>query len=153
MSTVFCCLLVTLTVSDGSALEKDVKKHGPLDGHPVLTYELLQDMDFPEQTLSACLKVATQSQADWRKWYSENREKVLEFQRRIRELTEKGDRKELARVRKEKKTFMHTAPSLLRKPEPLKEALTEEQYAAFIPRLEKLRVDLHRPRRPRTPVE
>jgi len=48
---------------------------------------------------------------------------------------------------------MHTAPSLLRKPEPLQDVLTEEQYAAFIPRLEKLKADLHRPKRPRKPTE
>jgi hypothetical protein len=148
MSTAFCCLLVFLAAGDGSSLKKDVKNHGPLDGHPVLVSELLQAMDLPEQTLSACLKVATWSQADWRTWYRENREKVDEFQRRIRELSEKGDRRELARVRKEKKAFMHTAPSLLRQPEPLQDVLSEEQYADFIPRLEQLRKDLHRPRRP-----
>ena len=152
MSTVSCCLLVSLTAGDGSSLKKDVKNHGPLDGHPVLVFELLQTMDLPEQTLSACLKVATQSQTEWRTWYRENREKVIEFQRLIRALSEKGDRKELSRVRREKKVFMHTAPSLLRQPEPLQDALSEKQYADFIPRLDALKKELHGPRRPRTPA-
>ena len=64
------------------------------------------------------------------------------------EKKEKGDRKELARVRREKKVFMHTAPSLLRQPEPLKDVLSEEQHAAFTARLEELKKELHRPRRP-----
>jgi len=37
MPTVLCCLLVALTADDASAPIKDVKHHGPLDGHPVLT--------------------------------------------------------------------------------------------------------------------
>jgi len=142
-----CCLAFWATSTLGTPLKQDRKKHGPLDGHPVLVYELLQKMDLPEETLSLCRDVASKAQKDWRTWYSRNHEKVLEFVDRIRALKEKRDRKELARVRKEKKAFMHTAPSLLRKPEPLKDVLSEKQYADFLPRLEKLKNDLHQPKR------
>lgn len=142
-----CCLAFWAMPALGTPLEQDRKKHGPLDGHPVLVYELLQKMDLPEETLSSCREVASKAQADWRAWYSQNHEKVLEFVGRIRTLKEKGDRKELARIRKEKKAFMHTAPSLLRKPEPLKAVLSEKQYADFFLQLDKLRKDLHQPKR------
>jgi len=141
-----CCPAFWAVSTLGAPLEKDLKNHGPLDGHPVLVYELLQTMSLSQETLSSCREVASQAQEDWREWYRKNREKVLGFANRVRALKEKGDRKELTRARKEKKAFMHTAPSLLRKPEPLKGVLSEEEYARFLPRLEELKKRLHQPK-------
>jgi hypothetical protein len=41
----------------------------------------------------------------------------------------------LAAARKQKKAFMHTAPSLLRHPEPVRAVLTPEQRKLFDERL------------------
>jgi hypothetical protein len=142
-----CSLMLVAGRGVGAPLQEDRKNHGPLDGHPVMVFQLLQGMDLPEETLSACQEVASQAQKQWRAWYDENRDKVRDNADRVRKLKEDGDRKELARVRREKKEFMHTAPSLLRKPEPLKAVLSQKQYADFIPKLDELKRRLHQPKR------
>ena len=63
----------------------------------------------------------------------------------VRAANESGDRQRLAAVRKEKKVFMHTAPSLLRQPEAVRSVLSESQRKLFDERLNKLKQELHRP--------
>ena len=128
------------------ALEEDRKHHGPLDGHAVEVYGILQEMDLPPPTLAECRGVAERSQDAWRDWFKIHRAKVEQYQARIEELKGGDNRADLKTVLAEKKKFMHTAPSLLRGPEALKEVLSGDQYVAFLAKLGELKKELHSPK-------
>ena len=127
------------------AIEADVKNHGPLDGHPVKVYRILKQTELPDGTLAHCYRIANESQRDWRIWFEENQATFNAYQQRIQKLKAGGDRSALKKVQADKKRFMHTAPSLLRDPKALKEAMTQEQYESFLLQLEQLKKELHNP--------
>lgn len=125
--------------------------HGPLDGHAVKVFNLLEHMKLSDETRVKCLKVAEESQKEWRAWFAKNRGEVDRYQKRIEELRRGENRAELKKVLAEKKQFMHTAPSLLRNSEPLKAVLSAEEYAGFSAKLEELKKALHNPKEEQTP--
>lgn len=126
-------------------IEEDRKNHGPLDGHPVNVLELLEDMNLDPDVIAKCREAARASQGEYRKWYSNNRSKVDEFNNRIRTLKAENNRDELKKLLPQKKKFMHTAPSLLRYPEPLENILNKEDYSVFLKKLDALKTSLHKP--------
>ena len=145
MLTIMSTLLLSGPVR---ALKEDRKRHGPLDGHAVKVYGILLEMDLPEDTLADCRGIAKRSQDNWRAWFKTNRAKVEQYQGKIDKLKADNNRATLKTVQAEKKEFMHTAPSLLRGPEPLKETLSEVQYASLLVKLKKLKKELHKPKAP-----
>ena len=128
------------------SLEEDRKQFGAMDGHAVMVYGVLQQMDLPDETLVKLRTVATKSQLAWRGWFVKHRAKVDRFQAEIKKLKEKGDRAELKNVLADKKRFMHTAPSLLRNPEPIGKVLSDAQYTTFLAKLDILKKSLHNPK-------
>lgn len=128
-----------------AGLEENVKKFGPLDGHAVRVFEVLDKMDLSTETKSKCREIAEHAQESWREWYSKNRPQVEAFEERIQKLKVAGAKDELKTAQAEKKKFMHTAPSLLRNPAPIQEVLTEKESAGFMTRLNKVKEALHRP--------
>ena len=128
-------------------LEEDRRNHGPLDGHAVMVLELLEDMNLDRDVMTRYGQVARKSQNDYRKWYRDNKSRVDEFNNRIKKLKAENNKAELKKILPEKKKFMHTAPSLLRYPEPLENILNEKDHAVFMARLNALRVSLHKPRK------
>ena len=128
------------------ALENDQEHFGPLDGHAAKVFSILQQMDLPDDTRGKVRNVAEKSQAAWRAWYTKHRGEVDRFQERIQQLKAEDNRADLKTVLAEKKKFMHTAPSLLRNPEPIKELLSLDEYAVFLTKLDVLRKSLHDPK-------
>ena len=102
-------------------------------------------LELTDQQKPQLKKIVADGHAAWRAWFKENHEKVDAYVTAIRKAKESGDKEKLKKVRKEKKAFMHTAPSLLRQPEPVRKVLTEDQRKPFDERLQKLKEDLHRP--------
>jgi len=133
------------------AIEEDMANHGPLDGHAAKVFNLLAQMKLSDETRAKCLKVAEESQKQWRAWFAKNRSKVDRYQKQIEELRLGEKRAELKKVLAEKKQFMHTAPSLLRNSEPLKAVLSAEEYANFSAKLEELKKALHNPKEEQAP--
>ena len=128
------------------AIEEDQKHFGPLDGHTAKVVSILQQMDLPDDTRGKVQSIAEKSQAAWRAWYTKHRGEVDRFQERIQQLKAKDNRADLKKVLAEKKKFMHTAPSLLRNPEPIKELFSPDEYAVFLTKLDALRKALHDPK-------
>jgi uncharacterized protein (TIGR01370 family) len=126
-------------------IKEDRKNHGPLDGHPVEVVKLLEKMSLPPDVLARCRKVARTSQQAYRAWYRENRDRVEHHNETIRKLKTGDDKQALKKAQAEKKTFMHTAPSLLRNPAPLDGIMSPGDHTEFLKRLEALKVSLHKP--------
>lgn len=139
--------LGTLLLNTSRAIEADPARHGPLDAHAVSVMAILNRMNLPADTLTNCHAIATSSQEAYRAWFEKNRPEVQRLQAKVNELRGGADRAALKAVLAEKKRFMHTAPSLLRDPTPLKATLTASQYQTFAEQLEQLKVSLHDPRR------
>ena len=131
---------------DQNTIEEDRKNHGHLDGHPVKVIQLLETMDLDQESMSKCRAAASASQNEYREWYSRNKTKVNEFNDRIRAFKAENNRPELKKLLPEKKKFMHTAPSLLRNPEPIEQILNEEQKEVFVEKLNELKRSLHKPK-------
>ncbi len=133
------------TVAGAEKKEGEFTKRGPLDKHAALVQGVLDTLDLTKQQKPQLAKIVAEGHAAWRAWYKKNHEKVDAYAEAVRKVKESGDKEELKKVRKEKKAFMHTAPSLLRQPEPVRPVLTEPQRKLFDERLQKLKEDLHRP--------
>ena len=129
-------------------LEADRAHHGPLDDHAVRVGSALEAMNLPPPVHSNALAVAAAAQLQWRAWYASNRVEVLRWQEAVDALRARGDREGLKRALADKKRFMHTAPSLLRHPEPLQGLLSAEQYQALAAALEQVKISLHQPGAP-----
>lgn len=142
-----CWIAIGLLSAGDAKNEKDgFTKRGPLDKHAGLVQQVLDTLNLePQQKKQQLQRIVAEGHAAWRVWFRKNHEKVDAYNKAIQAAKASGDKKELNKVRKEKKVFMHTAPSLLRKPEPVRAALTEEQRKLFDERLLKLKRDLHRP--------
>jgi len=128
------------------ALEENRKEHGPLDGHAVKVMGVLKKMEFSAKTQAELGRIVENAQADYRNWFKKNRDKVAHFDKTIKALKKTDKKEELKKVLAEKKVFMHTAPSILRHPEPIKNVLAEDQYKAFIVKLDALKKALHNPK-------
>lgn len=133
--------------SNAQAIEEDLAHHGPLDGHAVKVFGIIKHMKLSDEALAKCRKVAEESQQEWRTWFAKNRDKVERLQKKLDQLRSEQNRAELKKAMAEKKSFMHTAPSLLRNPEPLKAVLSAEEYTAFAAKLEALKKSLHDPKK------
>lgn len=140
-------LAVAVASRSASALEEDGKHFGPMDGHAVKVFAVLDKMTISIETKAKCRGIAEHSQQLWREWYLRNRPKVEAFDEKIRKLKADGKKDELKTAQAEKKKFMHTAPSLLRNPAPIQEVLTEKERADFLVRLNELTTALHKPRK------
>jgi hypothetical protein len=140
-------LAVTVAYLSARAIEEDGKHFGPMDGHAVRVFEVLDKMDLSIETKSKCRGIAEHSQQSWREWYLRNQPKVEAFEERIQKLKVDGTKDELKTAQAEKKKFMHTAPSLLRNPAPIQEVLTEKERADFLARLNDLTTALHNPKK------
>lgn len=136
------------TSAAGSAAESDgaaFTKRGPLDGHAEYVQQVLDTLDISDDQQVQLARIVADGHAAWREWFRENHEKVAAHAEAVRVAKTLGDPKRLAAVRKEKKVFMHTAPSLLRHPEPVRAVLTPQQLDLFDERLLDLQRDLHHP--------
>jgi len=139
---------VLLLPTAARELKENPKRHGPLDGHSVKVYEILEEMSLERGILAECLAIAQTSQDSWRAWFKANQEKVEQNQDRIDNLKAGEDRAALKAAQAEKKEFMHAAPSLLRDPRSLKRTLSDDQYGKFLVKLERLKKALHKPNSP-----
>ena len=73
--------------------------------------------------------------AAWRKWFEANHEKVAAHTKAVQDARASGDKARLKEAMKQKKVFMHTAPSIFRQPEPVRNALPESLRETFDKRL------------------
>ena len=146
VACIACWIALGLSSADAVKGEEEAfDKRGPLDKHAGLVQKVLDTLDLPPQQKTPLKKIVAEGHAEWRAWFRKNHEKVDAHNKAVQAAKAAGDKKQLNNVRKEKKVFMHTAPSLLRKPDAVRKALTEEQRKLFDERLLKLKRDLHRP--------
>ncbi len=127
------------------ASEAKFTKRGPLDKHASHVQAVLDTLDLDDPQKEKLAKIVCQGHAPWRTWFEKNHEKVDAHTKAVQDAKASGDKERLKRVKQEKKVFMHTAPSLLRYPKTVREALTEEQRRLFDERLMQVKRDLHRP--------
>jgi len=125
--------------------QSEFTKRGPLDKHAAYVQEVLDTLDLSDQQKAELKKIVAEGHAAWRAWFRKNHEKVDAHANAVREAKDSGDKERIKKAQKEKKVFMHTAPSLLRKPEPVRAALTEQQRKVFDERLLQKQRELHRP--------
>ena len=130
--------------------EDEFTKRGPLDKHAGYVQQVLDTLELTDEQKPQLAKIVAEGHAAWRAWFKKNHEKVDAYAEAVRKAKESGDKETLKKVRKKKKAFMHTAPSLLRQPEPVRKALTESERKLFDERLQKLKEDLHRPAKKRS---
>ena len=125
------CIAVTASSAD-AAETKDVKQmRGPLDRHAVWVQEIVNALELPDAKRAEVKEIIDEGHAAWRKWFEANHEKVAAHNDAVRIARDSGDKAKLADAKKKKKVFMHTAPSIFRHPEPVREALPETSRAAF----------------------
>ncbi len=122
-------------------------KRGPLDGHAEYVRQVLGTLDLEPGQQTRLEKIVDDGHAAWRAWFRENQETVDMHANAVRAAKESGDKEQIKKTQKEKKVFMHTAPSLLRQPEPVRAALSEVQRPVFDERLDELKRGLHKPRK------
>jgi len=127
------------------ASEAKFTKRGPLDKHASHVQRVLDTLDLGDAQKEKLLWIVGQGHAAWRAWFEKNHEKVDAHTNAVRDAKASGDKERLKKAKREKKVFMHTAPSLLRYPETVREALTDEQRRLFDERLMQVKRDLHRP--------
>ena len=141
-------MLIVGTAVTSRAAEEDCAaftKRGPLDRHAQYVQQVIDTLELTDDQKTKSSKIVAAGHASWRSWYKLNHLKVDAHNRAIAEAKTAGDPKRLAVLRKEKKVFMHTAPCLLRQPEPVQAVLTPSQRKLFDERLSELKRDLHRP--------
>jgi hypothetical protein len=132
--------------------EAEFTKRGPLDNHAALVQQVLDTLELGDEQRADLKKIVAEGHAAWRAWFQQNHEKVDAHQAAVRAAKASGDKKKLAGVKRQKKAFMHTAPSLLRQPEPVRAALDESQRKLFDERLDALKRWLHLPPKNRPPA-
>lgn len=118
---------------------------GPLDKRASHVQGVLDTLDLSDLQKEKLKQIVAQGHAAWRAWYEKYYEKVDAHTKAVQDAKTSGDKERLKKAEREKKVFMHTAPSLLRYPDPVRDALTEEQRRLFDERLMQVKRDLHRP--------
>lgn len=138
-------LLGCTTATRGDGGDGAFTKRGPLDKHAGYVQQVLDTLDVSPQQKTQLERIVADGHVAWRTWYRKNHEKVDAYQAAIQAAKASGDRQKLKTAMKAKKVFMHTAPSLLRYPEPARAVLSEDQRRLFDERLLELKRKLHRP--------
>ena len=121
----------------GPPAKKDVKEmRGPLDVHAVWVQQIVDTLDLTDAKRAEIKKVIDEGHAAWRKWFEANHEKVTAHTKAVQDARASGDKASLNEAKKRKKVFMHTAPSIFRHPEPVRNALPDTLRATFDVRLQ-----------------
>lgn len=138
---VFVCAIVSASVAATAfaaepVAKKDVKNmRGPLDVHAAWVKEIVDTLDLTDAKREEVKKVIDEGHAAWRKWFEVNHEKVALHTKAVRDARASGNKAKLTEAKKSKKVFMHTAPSIFRHPEPVRNALPDGVRSTFDARL------------------
>lgn len=142
---------VALASAAGPTVKKDGKEmRGPLDVHAVWVQQIVDTLELADAKRAEVKKVIDEGHAAWRKWFEANHEKVTAHTKAVQGARATGDKAKLKQAQKQKKLFMHTAPSIFRHPEPVRNALPETMRRAFDVRLQEQikKVHTRKPARP-----
>ncbi len=134
---VLVCAMISASVAATAfaaepVAKKDVKNmRGPLDVHAVWVKEIVDSLDLTDAKREEVKKVIDEGHAAWRKWFEANHEKVTAHTKAVQDARTSGDKAKLTKAQKSKKAFMHTAPSIFRHPEPVRDALPDNVRSTF----------------------
>lgn len=147
LSTLTSACIAAIVGAAEPAAKKDVgSMRGPLDRHATWVREITDSLELSEVQRAEVNKIVDEGHAAWREWFEANHEKVAAHQSAVQEAKESDDKAALAEAKKKKKAFMHTAPSIFRHPEPVRDALPESLRGTFDELLKKKIKEVHTPK-------